>query len=134
VPAEGRPEYRALDSDDLCVLNRDGLIAIGSHTITHPALKYESGEDQMREILGSKLTLETILKHDVTSFSYPFGGKGDFSKETENFVKYAGYTIACANYSGMVTRWTDQYRLPRFLVRNWRPEIFAQKISEWFNG
>jgi peptidoglycan/xylan/chitin deacetylase (PgdA/CDA1 family) len=134
VSGIGRPDYRALSRDELYTLGQDELVEIGSHSVTHPVLKYESQEDQKKEISKSKQDLEEILHHRVTSFSYPFGTKGDFSRETENLVKIAGYTIACTNYEGTITRWTDQYRFARYLVRDWTRDEFAHNVSEWSNG
>jgi peptidoglycan/xylan/chitin deacetylase (PgdA/CDA1 family) len=130
----GRPGYRALNRDELCKLSQGGLVDIGSHTMTHPVLKCESFQKQKDEIIESKQKLEEILDQEILSFSYPFGSQNDFSMDTVNLVINAGHTIACANYCGPVTQRTDQYLLPRYLVRNWNKDTFAQKVSEWFNG
>jgi peptidoglycan/xylan/chitin deacetylase (PgdA/CDA1 family) len=132
--ATGRPDYMALSRDEVCSLDQDGLFEIGSHTINHPVMKYQSRDVQKKEIFESKQVLEQILHHEVTSFSYPFGTKADFSRETENLVKHAGYRNACVNFPGPVTRRTDRYRLPRYIVQNMAKEKFVETLSDWLNG
>jgi len=134
VPETGRPDHRALNQDEIRMLNHGGIIDIGSHTVSHPSLKQNSSVIQKDEILNSKKYLENVLKHEITSFSYPFGGREDFSQITEMIVKNAGYQLACANYSDPVTLRTNPFALPRYLVRNWNNDQFAKKMSEWSNG
>jgi peptidoglycan/xylan/chitin deacetylase (PgdA/CDA1 family) len=134
VPETGRPDYRALNQDEIRMLNHGGMIDIGSHTVTHSLLKSDVRDIQEDEIIKSKHYLEKVLAHEITSFSYPFGGRGDFSHDTETIVKNAEYHLACANFSGSVTKGTNPFTLPRYLVRNWEKDQFVQKMSEWCNG
>lgn len=134
VPETGRPDYRAFNQDEIKVLNQGGIVDIGSHTVTHSLLRSGVRTTQEDEIVKSKQFLENVLFHEITSFSYPFGGHGDFSQDSEKMVENAGYQFACANYSGPVTKGTNLFSLPRYLVRNWNNDQFAQKMSEWYNG
>lgn len=134
VPVSGRPEYRALNTEEIRNLTHGGLIEIGSHTITHTVLSSITDDLLESEILGSKKFLESILNKKITSFSYPFGDHGDFTNNEIEMVKNTEYLFACANYSGPVFIETDPYTLPRFLVRNWNIGIFAQKMKEWYYG
>ena len=134
VPETGRPDYRALSQDEIRMLNSGEIVDIGSHTVTHPLLKSGIRVIQEDEILKSKKYLENVLTHEISSFSYPYGGREDFSQDTETIVKNAGYHLACANYSGPVTKGTNPFTLPRYIVRNWKKEQFAQKMTEWYDG
>jgi peptidoglycan/xylan/chitin deacetylase (PgdA/CDA1 family) len=130
----GRPSHRSLTAPELCSLAAIDLIEIGSHTVTHPQLSGQSASIQRDEIEKSKAILETVVGRPVQSFSYPFGGVGDFSLETIRLVSHAGYDRACANYPGFVSGDTDRYQLPRFVVRNWDGDQFAKTVDQWMSS
>jgi len=132
VERTGRPGYRALTDDELRALARNGLVEIGAHTMTHPSLSALSPELQWSEIAGSKRRLEEILGQRVGSFSYPFGGRGDYTSDTVRLVADAGFKCACSNFPGLITWESDPYQLPRYLVRNWDGEEFARRLEGWF--
>lgn len=135
IDVEGQPDYRrALTSDELQALARDGLIEIGAHTMTHPLLSNLPVEAQQAEIAASKRRLEDVLGWPVTSFSYPFGGQSDYTADTVRLVKKVEFACACSNFPGLVTWESDPYQLPRFLVRDWDGEEFARRLEGWFAG
>jgi len=125
-------EFRAMSSREMTQLAKGGLIEIGSHTMTHPVLSALPLEEQLKEIRESKRTLEEILGHPVITFSYPYGGRKDIPKDAVELVQEAGYSLACANFPGSVTRWTNPFILPRYLVRDWDGDKFAQMLRNWF--
>lgn len=131
---EGRSTHLALGCDQLKKLEQErGLIEVGAHTVNHPMLSAQSPEVQAKEIIENKKYLENILDHEVHTFSYPFGGKPDFTSYTMNIIRENGFDLACANYSGSVISRTNPYKLPRYLVRNWDVNQFSHKIREWFD-
>ena len=130
----GRPEYRVLNENELNLLSHEGLVEIGAHTVTHSVLSASSDQEQIAEILESKRLLEEILGKPVTSFSYPYGGKGDYTNKTENLVQKAGFSCACSNYPGQVYSKNRLYGLPRYLVRDWGGDQFAMHMEEWFGS
>ncbi len=132
VSKEGRATHRTLTLDELKQLDKDGLIEIGAHTITHTMLSMQPLDKQKKEIIQSKVSLERMLNHSIQSFSYPYGGKVDFNKDTVEKVREADITIACANYGSTLTKNVDPYRLPRVLVRNWDINAFSSRMKEWF--
>lgn len=134
LDANGRPDYRALTGDEVRVLVQDGLVEIGAHTVSHPVLSALPIEAQGAEIANSKWRLEGILGRPVTSFSYPFGGQGDYTTDTVKLVRDAGFDCACSNFPGLVRFDSDPYQLPRFLVRDWDGEEFARRLEGWFAG
>jgi len=121
---------RALNKIELIKLAKEPLIKIGSHTITHPHLTALSVMDQEKEIAESKIKLENIIKKTIKGFSYPFGTKKDYSKETVSTVKKTGYKYACANFCHSVVESSDPYVLPRIIVRNWPIKIFIKKMRK----
>jgi len=131
VSRNGRPDYLALDSDELKMLGNDGLVEIGSHTMTHPVLSEQATDIQQTEIIQSKQYLEEILGRRVDVFSYPYGGAADVGDDTIQLVREAGYKVACANFAAAVTSRSDPYWLPRFLVRDWDGDEFARRLRGW---
>lgn len=130
----GRPEYRPLTVEEVQALAAGGLVTVGAHTLSHPVLAALPVEQQQREIEESNRRLESALGQPVTSFSYPYGAKGDYTAETLAIVRQAGFACACANFPEPVTRETDRFQLPRFLVRDWDGPEFAKRLKGFFSG
>ncbi len=121
--------HRAMTVDELRLLAKSGWVTIGAHTVTHTRLSSLPPADQAEEIAASKKQLEAWLGSDIRVFSYPFGRRCDYTKETEALCRNTGFTKAAANFAGQVHRWTDPFQVPRHLVRNWPMEVFADKIK-----
>lgn len=128
----GRISHRPLQADEVRLLGKSAVATVGAHTVTHSVLSALTLEEQKEEIIGSKRTLEELIGKEVTVFSYPFGCKKDFTRETMRLCRDAGFIRAAANFTGQAHRWSNQYQLPRQLVRNWRAETFAAKLAEFF--
>jgi peptidoglycan/xylan/chitin deacetylase (PgdA/CDA1 family) len=64
------------------------LVAIGSHTLTHPYLPAAKPTDAARELLESRLKLERNPAWPVDTFSFPFGGFADWLLD---LCREAGY-------------------------------------------
>ncbi|HVP13525.1 MAG TPA: polysaccharide deacetylase family protein [Phycisphaerae bacterium] len=133
VRAEGRPTHRCLTAAELRQLADGGRIDVGSHTLTHPVLSALPASKQRDEVRKSKEKLETILGLPVTSFSYPYGQRSDYSAATVDFVRGAGFACACSNFFGFVRADSDRFQLPRMIVRDWDGEAFAQRLSQWWS-
>lgn len=133
VNRSNRPGQRTLDAAGIQALARGGLVQVGAHTITHPVLSTLSIEAQQTEIVNGKNKLEEILEEPVTSFSYPFGGRSDYTEDTVQIVRHAGFDCACSNFPGRVRFGTDRYQLPRYIVRDWDGEEFSRRLAEWFH-
>jgi peptidoglycan/xylan/chitin deacetylase (PgdA/CDA1 family) len=131
LSSRGRPTHRMLSETQLKQLAQNDLIDIGAHTITHPLLSAETPEVQQREILGSKTTLESILQRRITSFSYPFGGRRDYTVETVVAVKQSGLQYACSNFPAPITTGVDPFQFPRVLVRDLPAEEFRKRVTQW---
>ena len=65
------------------------LIKIGSHSITHRSLTQLQEQETMKELVDSKMKLETLLHNKITSFSFPYGA---YNSTVLEMVKKAGYT------------------------------------------
>ena len=128
-----RQTHRALTPDDVRILAKDGLVEVGSHTVTHPVLSALPVAAQRDEIQRSKICLEEILGHSVNSFAYPYGTRSDYSAETIEIVQEAGYAQACSNFEGFVRQGIDPWQLPRFLVRDWEGDEFSRRLGQWWD-
>jgi peptidoglycan/xylan/chitin deacetylase (PgdA/CDA1 family) len=133
VGLEARCSHRALSPEELRALAADGLVEIGSHTITHPLLSALPAAEQRSEIAGSKTQLEQLVGQEVSSFAYPFGGRAHYNTESVSAVREAGFVRACSNFPGVARRGTDPWQLPRFLVRDWDGDQFARALESWLH-
>lgn len=129
-----RPTHRALSPDEIVHLAKGGLVEIGAHTVTHPALAELPAAAQQSEIQGSKSRLQEILGCTVISFAYPYGSRRHYTPETTAIVQEAEFGSACSGPSGLVWRGADRFQLPRISVRDWDGEAFESRLQEWFRG
>ena len=125
-----RPDYRALSNSEVAELEGDS-IRIGAHTVSHPTLSGCATAEQRREIVSSREQLERILGHPVSVFAYPYGNRSDYTPETVELVREAGFTAACSTVPEPVWRRTDVHQLPRYVMRNWDGNEFGKRIEKW---
>lgn len=112
----GKPDW--LSEEDLKILEASG-IEIGSHTAHHEFLPQGAPENLSHEIVDSKKTLEEILGHPVTLFSYPAGGVTDAIRD---LVREAGYEGAVTTNYGKGR--LDPYMLRRIKVSDAHGSLF----------
>ena len=134
VQATAREARRCLTQDEVKQLVIGDLIEVGGHTVTHSVLSGLSSSEQIVEIGTCKAHMEGILGRPVTTFAYPYGTKSDYTDETAERVREAGFAAACANIPDVVTKKVDRYQMPRFIVRDWGRDTFAQALKFWFSG
>lgn len=127
-----RATHRCCNADQVRQLHASGLIEIGAHTVHHPSLGHISREEQRQEIFESKRALETMLQVPVTSFSYPFGTRIDYSQVTIDLLKEAGFQRTCSNFPDPVTSSVDRFQLPRVVVQDWDGQRFLRELQAWF--
>lgn len=130
-PKAGEDE-RMLSAEELRSLANDELIEIGAHTSDHLLLSAHTAEVQREQIERDRAALREMTGAGVTLFSYPHGGRADYSDETVRLVRAAGFDAACANHPGVTTPWTDPYRIPRLSVRDIEPSALAARLEERF--
>jgi peptidoglycan/xylan/chitin deacetylase (PgdA/CDA1 family) len=129
---KGKSIHRSMTREELKRLAASPWVAIGAHTVTHPALAALTEEQQRKEILISKQELENIIGKKITTFSYPFGRKKDYNRTSVRLCREAGFIKVAANFPGQVHRWTDPYQLPRHLVRNWNLDTFTAEMKSFW--
>jgi peptidoglycan/xylan/chitin deacetylase (PgdA/CDA1 family) len=116
------------------------LVAIGSHTLTHPKLPLLNERDARREISASRHSLEELLNRKIATFSFPFGA---FNRELVEWCRKAGYeriftTLPVMAFedpqefvTGRVkadpTDWPLEFRLKLLGAYQWLPSAFTLK-------
>lgn len=83
---------------------------IGSHTINHIYVAKTEKKQALKELIGSKQTLEQLLQEEITSFCFPFGNENEQARQ---WVKEAGYELAVTTARGLARDNEDLYALPR---------------------
>src|SRR3989338_9900165 len=119
LPIDGRETHRSMTEEEVKLLSKSCAAHIGAHTENHVMLASLSKEDQKREITVSKETLEAITVKTVKYFSYPFGDKVDYAKETVEICNNLGFTAAFGGFYGRVKKTRKPFELPRIIARNW---------------
>jgi peptidoglycan/xylan/chitin deacetylase (PgdA/CDA1 family) len=118
-----RDSHRILTTEELQRLPEGGLIEVGAHSVTHPALAGLQLGEQRDEVRKSRAALEDILGAPVRSFAFPHGS---YSSATLETVRGAGFTSACTSDPALVGRGNDRFRLPRFVPRDWDGDTFGR--------
>ena len=135
LKAEELDNHGTLSAQELCELEKGGLITIGGHTHSYVKLSSLPKWRQIEEILRNKDILEEILGHQVEYFSYPFGNDNGYSIETMDILKNMDYSLAFGNSYGTIglTGLTCQYDLPRVKVGNWNAFAFYRFLKRFFD-
>jgi len=131
LPRSRRPEYRMLSAEEIRELASDGLIEIGSHTVSHQMLAAANPETQLAEIAQGKKVLEDILGREIGLFSYPYGGADAVDANSREIAAETGHLCAFANWFGLTFPWTDRYAIPRCPTENLGGEAFAERLEQW---
>lgn len=110
----GRPQGDRLGWNEIMEMRDSGLIAFGSHTLTHKYLEEIKTEEELRkEIFDSKRILEEKLSRQVDIFSYPSGAFTPFMRK---LVIDAGYRCAVATNPGKNYPNNDIFALKRLRI------------------
>jgi peptidoglycan/xylan/chitin deacetylase (PgdA/CDA1 family) len=126
-----RPGLRLLSRDEVRRASATGGITFGAHTQSHPVLALLGGEAQQREVAGSKADVEGMTGRPVACFAYPHGRAADYTAETVETVRAAGFTHAFTTSPGAVTPAAEPFELPRVCVENLDGGSFRTMLREW---
>ncbi len=108
-------QQHGLSFNELVALDREPLCTIGAHTFCHPKLDTLSYEEQEKEIINSKTTLEQWLGHTIHHFSYPHGAYND---TTLQIVKECGLASCLRAWGGTIRRGDiSMLELPRIVLK-----------------
>ena len=128
--AAPRAPRRTMTRAELQSLTAGGLIEVGAHTVTHPALPSLPIERQRQEVEQSQHTLREVLGASIQRFAYPYGAS---TPDTLNVLRGAGFTTACSTASAVVTKDSDPLQLPRVTAQNWSGAEFRRLVADWLS-
>lgn len=124
-----KQNHKMLTTQELKKLGASKKAVIGAHTVNHLSLAHLSDADKKQEIENSVKAL-SVLGSKIEHFSFPYGEKSDYDEKTIQICRDFGLKSVSANYAGYVTKGTDLFSFPRFVVRNDSPELVIQKMKE----
>jgi peptidoglycan/xylan/chitin deacetylase (PgdA/CDA1 family) len=123
-------DQRPLDPSELKKLPETG-IEVGSHTCSHPIVSRLEPREMKRELEESKRRVEAATGRPCLEFAYPNGGPGDFSPQTHQGVKEAGYRCAVTTIKRRVVHTDGCFEIPRCTLTHNRITMheFASEVS-----
>ncbi|CAB1217440.1 polysaccharide deacetylase family protein [Acinetobacter bouvetii] len=113
-----------LNDEQVAFLAHSGLVEIGSHTLTHANLDKLDDAQCLQELSDSKMQLEQLTGHAVSSFAYPFG---IYSVRDVNMAKQAGYRNAVTTKEGIDSAQPDFMQLQRIKISG-KDSMLAVKL------
>jgi peptidoglycan/xylan/chitin deacetylase (PgdA/CDA1 family) len=131
TPAPDGDELATLTSGQVATLASHPLLAIGSHTDTHPPLAQLAPADQRAEIVRGIDAVEAWTGRRPIAFAYPVGRPDrDFDASTVALVAECGVQAAFTTAPGRCTRLSPILSLPRFVaVDGWDGAELAYRLS-----
>ncbi len=106
----GRPK---MTWPQLLQLDREGLVKIGSQTLSHPPDLRTLPQARLdKEMSMSKASLQKHLGHAVTTLAYP---NGKFDARVEAAAKRAGYAIAFTEDQKPAESAPNRFSVPRYV-------------------
>ncbi len=105
--------------DDIAGLAMEG-VTFGSHLASHPWAPCLPSEDLLREAVRSRVALETVLGHEITSVAPPFGAT---NARVDAVLHLAGYKESFRDRGGPAQVWGLGLATPRIEV--WGGESLA---------
>lgn len=100
---------RLMDDDQLRDMHSVGF-EIGSHSMSHRRLTALEPSAVFGDLIRSKASLESVLDTPIGSFAYPYGEVNPMVKRQ---AMKAGYTSACAVFSGPLCFASDPFEIRR---------------------
>jgi peptidoglycan/xylan/chitin deacetylase (PgdA/CDA1 family) len=126
-----RASHRPLSAAEVARLGNSAVATVGAHGVTHTPFSSLTLPEQRDEMKRSRDQLRAWGGGEIETFSFPFGGRRDFTSESIRVAREVGFLRIAANVPGQVHRWTESQALPRFLVRDWDREQFALELNRF---
>jgi len=126
VGLQGRQDYRAMTAAEVRDLTTSPWVTFGAHSVSHPPLSELTSAEQRAEIETSRDACAALTGYNPRLFAYPFG---DYSDQTVELVKEAGFETAVTTDAGFVNKGSTSLRLPRLHAGDWPAERLAALLS-----
>lgn len=125
---DGASAPGAMTWEQLADLDASGLITLGAHTVSHPALAC-LGEDQLAaEVTGSRDAL-TRFRSFRKVFAYPYGDAAAIGAKARQTVREAGFEAAFTTDEAALSGTEDLTALGRVCVDDMPLEEFRWMID-----
>jgi peptidoglycan/xylan/chitin deacetylase (PgdA/CDA1 family) len=122
-----RSTHKPLDLAEAKALLANGLIRIGSHTITHSDLTILTRDEKIHELTESKQALEVLAGTSITSIAYPHG---KYDEETLRCTFEAGYELGCGTGEIAYPDHLPTLQLPRTMILEHELEVPARVVQQ----
>ena len=118
-----------MNEEHIKLIDTEGLVKIGAHTMTHPFLSYETDERSESEIKDSLLSLENMLGHPIRYFAYPNGlPNEDFGQREIDILKKTKCRLAFSTQHKNFSKNDDPYSIPRFGITSGNENLIKMKL------
>lgn len=117
-----------VDREQLLNMSRHPLADIGLHTHSHPALGFQSYEQQLYEIETCRKYLAKTTGLFLPVISYPHG---HYNGDTLRLAEQQRLLAAFTTEEKVVTPDADPYRMGRFQVKDWDGRTFKKQLARW---
>jgi peptidoglycan/xylan/chitin deacetylase (PgdA/CDA1 family) len=108
----GRPQERQMMTWDEVRRTMD-LTTYGGHTHTHPILSRLDRAGATREIVTCRDRIAAETGRSPTHFAYPNGMPEDYTRETQDLLREAGFRVAFCSSDGIAGADTDWMAVKR---------------------
>jgi peptidoglycan/xylan/chitin deacetylase (PgdA/CDA1 family) len=88
--------------DMITAMDREGIVEIGAHSVSHRPLRGLTEEEARREMADSRARLQAHVRQQVAHFAYPFGGRAHASHREFRLACGAGFATAVTTRHGNV--------------------------------
>ena len=105
--------YRPLTWAQIREMRQSGLVAIGSHTLSHVIVTRCGPERAQDELRRSRQLIEERIGAACRVFCYPNGQLGCFDERTKTWLQQAGYLCGITTVYGMNDQKADVFELKR---------------------
>jgi len=92
----------AMTWDEVRALNKDELVTIGAHTVSHPCLAELSYRDVRYEMTESRARIFKKLGEEPKFFCYPYGDETTAGQREFALAKDVGYEAALTTRKGVI--------------------------------
>lgn len=121
----GRPK---MTWDELRRLDREGVVTIGSQTVTHRDLTTLASGEVDRELRDSQAALTTQLGHPVRYLAYPDGAA---NASVERAVAASRlYRLAFGEVQSPILKNADVWKVDRYVHTKWRKALSDAGIRQ----
>ncbi len=104
-----------MTANQIVEIDKEGLVEIGAHTMTHPFLAIESNKRAKQEIIDSINNLELLLSHPIRTFAYPNGTPFlDFGEREIEILKTTSVRLAFSTEANCISLKDNVYAIPRY--------------------